>query len=216
MIKEDDNGEMKDKRQERRETRERLTEGKGYKNAQTPWRAVEVMGKMPMPRSHHTAEVFNKRLYIMGGQDDALSARQTLGDIFMFNAAAREWRQLAPQNAHLAPPPISGHRSVLVGSKIYFFCGKTAEGCTGSVVALDLLNMLWEDVPVLGSYRIRPRSFHSASLLPPSPSSSSSSPSVVVFGGSSDSDFFADLHTFDLGLISLSSDLLFFLYLTCY
>lgn len=129
--------------------------------------------------------------------------------MYFFHGESKEWRLLAPRGK-LMPTALCRHTSLIFGSKLYIFGGTNLEETFNDLWVLDLGifssftfsffwffiyvffkdHMQWNFEVVEGPYVIRPRCNHTMTKI--------SDSQFAIIGGSCGSDYFADIHLFDI------------------
>ena len=71
----------------------------------------------PVPRTDHTAVMYNGSMYVFGGSDDE---NNKLNDLWQFALDTQRWTRIDAPNSPLAR---SGHSAGVIGSKLYIFGG---------------------------------------------------------------------------------------------
>lgn len=71
-------------------------------------------------RASHSAASYNDKFYVFGGQDDD---NNKLDDLWEFDTASGQWKQIQIAEGALKPLARSGHSAVTHGTKMYIFGG---------------------------------------------------------------------------------------------
>ena len=163
--------------------------------------SIEVCG-VPAPRANGTlvAHPSKNELLLMGGECFNGRDVETFYDLYTYNVAKREWRQI---NAVNPPPPRTSHQAVAIpqGSQpgsgtMYVFGGDFTSPAQlfrhyNDLWALDLKSYAWEQIKAANPPA--PRSGHRMVHF---------KRKLYVFGGFFDSvqdiKYYDDLHVFDL------------------
>ena len=147
------------------------------------WRSVSAFGKKkPEGRSHHTAWVYNKTLYIQGGRSNEM----VLNDIYgLVREGAWKWREVATSGESLLA--CAYHSSTLIGTQVVFFGGFDLTTALGDLYVLDCETFVVSR-PTPEGDDPEGRYAHSAVAF---------GPYVVGFGGCSPTHTFGDIFVLD-------------------
>lgn len=117
------------------------------------WTKIEVNGKWPEPRSHHSAVVYGSKIIFFGG---FRSSNMRYNDIWILDTTTDEWSQPHPgitetkpdgevvfkRNWPEVPLPRGSHSATVVGNQMFIFGGYGGAGYArrdfNDVIALDL------------------------------------------------------------------------------
>ena len=142
------------------------------------WSKVEVAGRWPEPRSHHTTVSWGSKIVVFGG---FRSSGIRYNDIWFLDTTNDEWGQLHAgttetkpdgevvfkRNWPEVPMPRGGHSATLIGTCMYIFGGYGGSGFArrdfNDVTALDLETSEWKAVECTGEIP-EPRSGHQVRL----------------------------------------------------
>jgi len=82
------------------------------------WERVNTTGTPPSPRSDHSIAVVDKFIYVFGGSDEKVTP---LNDVHVLDTETLTWTAIETKG--LSPSPRSGHTTVAIGSKVFYFGG---------------------------------------------------------------------------------------------
>lgn len=167
------------------------------------WTKIEVSGKCPEPRSHHSACVLNgTKILIFGG---FRNSNIRYNDVWIFDTVSEEWSQpqagiteVGPngevtfkRNWNNVPSPRGSHSSTIINNQMFIFGGYGGSGYARSdfndVIALDLETFDWHNIEYNGDAPA-PRSGHQGVSV---------RDKLYVIGGWNSMQQFADVHIFD-------------------
>jgi dynein heavy chain len=130
------------------------------------WAKIVSKGDQPLPRWHHTANIYdNTQLIIFGGFH---TAAHRLNDLWIFNIVDYSWKQPHPEHNkeslspcplsnhawHNAPPARGAHTATIIGENMYVFGGYGGQGYSrrelDDLYALNLETMVWSKVLAKG------------------------------------------------------------------
>jgi len=113
---------------------------------------VKTKGISPSGRLQHAAIVYDKKIFIFGGEPDR---ERQLNDLFYLDIQSRNgqskmtWYQ--PKTEGIAPTPRVSATGCLVGSEIYFFGGFDGERWLSDLHAFCLKKMTWTKKQTYGN-----------------------------------------------------------------
>jgi dynein heavy chain len=129
------------------------------------WSKVEVSGRCPEPRSHHSTVVYGTKIIMFGGFRNS-SLRYN--DVWIYDTTTDEWSQphvgvtetrgegevFFKRNWPDVPSPRGGHSATLIGNQMYIFGGYGGAGFArrdfNDVYALDLDSWEWRSIECTG------------------------------------------------------------------
>jgi hypothetical protein len=165
------------------------------------WTALNPTGTPPSARAESLAvfDPVGKRLLVFGGRDAGLLGATHFSDVHALNlpdAGTPSWELLSPGG--VGPTARAGTFGVLDagGNRVVAGFGTDGTLYYPETYTLDLTGSAW--APVLSSPVTSGRAGACAAL-------DSNRQRVLVFGGRGATDFYDDLHAFDLGTGSWSS-----------
>lgn len=87
------------------------------------WTRVETVGRAPMPRHSHTAEILKKYLILFGGRNDNVFSQtnELVKDIGILDLSTLNWHSISSEGD--VPKPRWGHCSCVYDSKLIIFGG---------------------------------------------------------------------------------------------
>jgi len=146
---------------------------------------VNTTGTPPSPRSDHSIAVVDKFIYVFGGSDEKVTP---LNDVHVLDTETLTWT--AVETKGQSPSPRSGHTTVAIGSKVFYFGGAKWNPSSSQWVSKSNELYLFDTVTCSWS----------------KPSTTGKSPSVSTFaasfvfgrhiwligGGKTDGDFVSD------------------------
>lgn len=142
---------------------------------------------VPPPRQCHGVARLGEKLVIVGGHTiDDSGTYERKNDIWVFDTVNATFTEITPAKA---PEPMSRHRMVTIGDKIYSFGGILSDLTKlNSLFTFDLKSNEWRELEVKGT--------------PPTPRCGSvvqaRGKDIIVFGGSvGDLIFTSDVHVFN-------------------
>jgi N-acetylneuraminic acid mutarotase len=111
------------------------------------WSQVKATGSLPGPRYHHSAEIFDNRLVIIGGQT-AISS--FLNDFIEFSFDSKTWKSVESKEM---PSARAGHMTFVHEGSLYLFGGFCGQG--GFTYLCDMQRFSsakgsWEDMDISG------------------------------------------------------------------
>ena len=138
------------------------------------WYPPTVSGEVPSGRSGHSAAMIDQGLVVFGGVKGA----KWLNTVSVLNTQNWVWRQPKVQGS--APKPRSYHSATTVGSnRVVVFGGNDADESFATVHVLEKMQdgdtWLWTH-PMVTGYPPKPRTGHSATLLP-------DGKNICIYGG---------------------------------
>ena len=167
------------------------------------WFRIQTKGAVPLPRWHHTANLYdNTQLIIFGGFH---TAEHRLNDVWIFDIVNYTWKQPNPEHNSEslvacpmtnqawvnAPSPRGAHSATLIGDTLYIFGGYGGQGYSrrdlDDVYALNCDSWTWSKVQTKGMPPEK-RSGHQACAI---------EKKIYIFGGWSSSSQFNDLFVLD-------------------
>lgn len=141
----------------------------------------------PSRRCKHSAVIYNKKMYVMGGFQIVDGSNYAVTDIHALDLDTFTWTPyVACTNA---PDALQGHKAIVVGDSMYVVGGKvrgqlsdvmkgTASGLLTEVLRFQFDANRWSVVEVVGN-RPSPRQLHAAVAVP----KDDIRDSIFVFGG---------------------------------
>lgn len=108
------------------------------------WLDLKVTGIPPGPCNMHTADCYNKMIYVFRGGD----GRDYLNDLHRLDTVAHEWTKAAAHGTY--PPPRANHSSALIKQNLFIFGGWDGSKRLNDLYMLNLETMLWSQVQVQG------------------------------------------------------------------
>lgn len=137
-----------------------------YKFEEQKWYKVEQFGKIPEPRTDHTALVYGDKMIVFGGYD----VRLLENDLFEYNFEYRCWNAIESKGQK--PSLRYAHSATLFHRVMYIFAGFDTFFCN-DLYKYDIESRTWtlvqKECPI-----ISPRSRHTAVTL---------RDKMIVFGG---------------------------------
>ena len=137
------------------------------------WYPPTVSGEVPSGRSGHSAAMVDQDLVVMGG----VKGCKWLNTVSVLNTQNWVWRQ--PKIQGSAPKPRSYHSATTVGSRVVVFGGNDADESFATVHVLEKMpeGDTWQWThPMVTGYPPKPRTGHSATLLP-------DGKNICIYGG---------------------------------
>lgn len=118
-------------------------------------------GTLPRPTAYHTAVTYNQKMYVFGGFT-YVQGYSTPGirnnDLHSFDFVTKTWNKVSYTGQN--PPPLSGHRAVVVGDNMIVFGGSLDDlQRTNEMWSYNFHTKVWEIVETAGT-RPSPRSSH--------------------------------------------------------
>eukprot|EP01035_Chromulina_nebulosa_P018310 gene18310-23996_t len=129
------------------------------------WTKIENNGRIPEPRSHHTAVLYNNKIIIFGG---FRSSNIRYNDIWILDISNDEWSQPHPgitetrpdgevvfkRNWTDCPLPRGSHTATIIGNLMYVFGGYGGSGYArrdfNDTIVLDLETWEWKNLDCKG------------------------------------------------------------------
>ena len=130
----------------------------------------------PSPVSHHSAVLFNHKMYLFGGKTNPFG--DPTNGLFAFDLAIHQFSDdLMPQCGGAHPAPRAGHASTLFGSTMFVSSGSTGHSLFAEDLwSLNLGTMTWQMIEC--SSKIPGRQFHSMTVV-----GQGSEKSLLLYGG---------------------------------
>lgn len=141
---------------------------------------VQTKGTPPSGRLQHAAVVYDKKLFIFGGEPDRY---RQLNDLFYLDTTSMTWFQ--PEVGGIAPSPRVSVTGCLVNHTVYLFGGFDGSNWINDLHTLDLQNMNWDKKKTYGT-KPTPRCRHSANYL---------KGKLFIFGGNDCDMSFNNIYT---------------------
>ncbi|KAL4221996.1 hypothetical protein ACF0H5_018042 [Mactra antiquata] len=113
---------------------------------------------LPGGRHGHSAIVFNKHMYLYGGNTD-LSSKQ---DLWSYSFGVNRWDRIKYK---YGPPSLIGHTATLIGSRMFVFGGETNQQPVNQLWYFCLKTLKWTQLMLKD--QIPARTFHSGHLVSP-------------------------------------------------
>lgn len=117
------------------------------------WEALKLNGNVPSPRSSASTCVVGDRIYLFGGEGDAVIYR----DFFIFNILTNYWTQISDLDL---PPARYGACMACFFPYFFIYGGVTVNGYDGSFYVINLRDMTVTEMPGYDSFiQIQKRAF---------------------------------------------------------
>ncbi|XP_053373566.1 uncharacterized protein LOC123531059 [Mercenaria mercenaria] len=113
----------------------------------------------PSGRHGHTAVVYNKHMWLYGGNTD-LSAKQ---DLWSYSFGVNRWDRV---KLKYGPPALTGHTATVIGTRMFIFGGETSREPCNQLWYYCFRTLRWTQIFL--KEQIPSRTFHSALLVTPS------------------------------------------------
>lgn len=104
----------------------------------------EAKGIPPGPCNMHTADCYNKKIYVFRGGD----GKDYLNDLHELDTEALQWNKVVANGTN--PPPRANHSSALIKQNLYIFGGWDGSKRLNDLYLLDMEKMIWSSVVVQG------------------------------------------------------------------
>jgi len=108
----------------------------------------EMNGLKPAPRAGHTAQLYNKEVYIFGGKLDQDGEKIYFNDIHCIDTLNFEWKSIMPRSS--IPPNRAHHGSCIIDNKMFIFGGKVKQQYLDDLWIFHLDTQIWSKVDTYG------------------------------------------------------------------
>ena len=165
---------------------------------QSEWSGpIETRGNSPPSgRLQHAAVVFDKKLFIFGGEPDRF---RQLNDLFCLDTTTMTWSE--PIVDGIPPSPRVSVTGCLVNNTVYFFGGFDGQKWLNDLHTLNLESMVWKNQKTYGQIPLA-RCRHTANYL---------KGKLYIFGGNDCDMSFNNVHNLwikiEVPSATLSNDL---------
>lgn len=132
------------------------------------WQRVIAKGEIPMPRTDHTAVIYNSSMYIFAGYD----GKNRFNDLRALDLESKEWTLIKEAGS----PPINrfGHTSIVFNHSMYVFGGWDGHDTLDDLYQYSFTSKLWYELRRSQGIRPNPRYRHSCVIF---------ESSLFIFGG---------------------------------
>lgn len=148
-------------------------------DANIKWACIETNNTPPIPRSGHSAVIYNGSMYVFGG----LGAHR-YNDLFKFDFDTKTWTEIKPKDESKLPSKRYKHSACIYENMMYIFGGWDSSGKLNDMYRYIFDRNEWEIVHC--DSPPRPRSAHSVAVY---------QKMMYLFGGIGDNKF-NDMHRF--------------------
>ncbi|KAJ5071907.1 hypothetical protein M0811_09806 [Anaeramoeba ignava] len=145
------------------------------------WTEIECKGVAPEPRSAHTLNYYNNKLYVFGGLN---KSHEEIGDLFCFDLKTKKWERLPN-----CPVIICDHAAVFYGPLLICYGSEPMNqkrDTAGDILVFDTNKLLWSSIATpqeeksSEDYPKRLLTSHTLNLF---------SDSLYLYGGTTQTDF---------------------------
>eukprot|EP00755_Sulcionema_specki_P025368 Sspe_Gene.83161::Locus_54550_Transcript_1_1_Confidence_1.000_Length_2287::g.83161::m.83161 len=148
------------------------------------WKVVSCVGKRPPYRGGHSAVVYNKVMYVFGGE----SCGYVTDQFYSLDLETYTWSRVNDNSAEFVLQCRRDHTAVVYKGKMYVYGGFGEVNEKMDFIVFDFATRRWEEVTVHGSWQPHSRACHTAVIW---------QDCMIIFGGIYDDTYFQDTALFN-------------------